>query len=290
MDENGDGDGETFSRTAAVRAACFAAFNQLTESTSVAAALLIVFWVFDFLQLLVLPMSPSLAFPWQGMSSAKPLLMFLLPVALIPGTDYPAVASYSPSGMFLAAMAWTLCTVGVFAWLAASHAELTSYNPRWRVTVLRSLLWFGLNGFTVPIMSSLLGPFGCSTAPGDTWNGGPTCWGGGHMGFAIGAIVCAPLAAGALLGGACLVVSRVPDAKKNLMCLPSTGRVPAAVVAIKIGVTAFFVIVNGMEPTMSAWAHVVVNIIGFCAWGALVAYYLPFHVQWLNKLQCAISR
>ena len=162
--DDGDGSGEGSSSSAhlaALKAACFATLRELAHNSSIAKPLLLLFWVFDFLQILTFPLSPSATMPWGSSPLMRNVHLFLLPIAQIPGTDYPGVADSSPLSLFVAAVVLALVPLALFAWAVYANAGFSNYRPRWRINLLRFLIWFSLHAFYIPITSSLLAPLAC---------------------------------------------------------------------------------------------------------------------------------
>ena len=80
---------------------------------------------------------------------------------------------------------------------------------------------------------------------------GLTCFSGPHLGYLSGSIIVTPLWLAFSFGANLLVHNRVPDAKKNSACISGTGRPLGALMLVRLGLIAFFVLVSGAEPNLS---------------------------------------
>ena len=216
------------------------------------------------------------------------VLPFLLPIALVPSTPnegFPSSISYSPVPLFIAAAAYLVTTIALFCWTVWAHYTGSSYKPQWRITLLRSLVWFGLNGFWIPVATSLVSPFNCAGVKAEWYDSGYECFTGAHMGFIIGAVLLIPAFLLFTGGMTALLINRVADVKKNLLCISATGRPLLLVLAIRT-VLAFFYMLAG--DAMSGYAHAAINMFGGLGMLASYLYFLPYTVQWLNRFNAAL--
>ena len=263
-----------------IKLATYATLRDLTSNSSIAVIVVICAWVFDFTQLLVSgPMSPRTYFPWHLTGMLQAFYNFVLPLVLVPD----GTISHSATALFIAVSVWLGLTLLLFVWSLLGHLGYSSYQPTWRLTLLKGSVLVGLHLLWVPLAGTLLSPFACSS--GDSWLGtGVACYSSTHMGLFIAALIALPLFVTFTAGMTLLMVNRVPNGK-DALCQPTTGRPMLALLLIRLVLIATYV----LGPGFPASAHIAVCTLCGVAWLSVILYALPFHIQTLNRLQCAFA-
>lgn len=154
-----------------------------------------------------------------------------------------------------------------------------------------------IHALFIPIFQSLLSPFTCTT--GELWaNTDVQCFGSTHSLFIALAVILTPLLFILCILFALLNINRFPDPKWNPLSQPH-GHVTTAMVAVKAIlclVYVFGMIGLPIEPIFPGEPYfntvillLCIALLGGIAWLLLYCYFLPYHSQKFNDIQCIFA-
>lgn len=183
---------------------------------------------------------------------------------------------------------WTAVTLLTACWLVIAHMGYSDYSPAWMTLLLRTSARATSTALWVPLVINLLAPFHCSTTAKAVWMGTDVaCWSGVHIAMVISSAILLPALLAWTLLLSLTLIDRVPDysGKKNLLAA-SHGRVDAAMLLLKLFLSAFFVFALD---SINSWGFLLVCLAAGLAWVRLYITYLPYHHPSLNGMQVAAA-
>ncbi len=246
------------------------------EGAGLGRSLFLLLHAVGLLQLLLLPLSPSLYWRAPGAegNAVAGFLSFLEAVAFLPWVGPGGTRGYPPSTMFIFAAAYA----GVATLLFLRLTVAPQAAARMEKQVLRLQLHLALTLGVLPLLANLLSPLSCKKE----WDTGYPCWQGGHLAAAfVGALLaCALLAL--LFLAALMLKNSALDLKAN-PTLQAHGRAQAGALLLRSSLAAFFVLARDITP----WAHALVNVMGASMLLAAQLRYLDYFDQAINRALCA---
>ena len=239
------GEARPTSVLARLRRALFGAVIALSANSSLGRTVFALLHVVGLVQLLVLPLSPSLYWRVRGSegNAVAGFHAFLTAVAVVPWVDPSGqLASYSPEPLFFGAAAYAALTAVLFVRVMLA-SEWGILPGRLELELLRVLLQVGITAGIVPLMANLVSPLYCR----GEWVPGVPCFVGVHlMALILGLLLACTLLA-LLLCAALLLKSPALDLKTN-PTLQAHGRSQAAQLLVRAVLAMFFVLAAGNSP------------------------------------------
>ena len=232
---------------------------------------------FDALQLLGYALYAGRAFPWGAMPIMAPLLRVLALVNM--GSATSSTSWLAPSLLFVS-LAWIAATVAAVCYSARgfSSGDFASVLP---LRFLRATARLTVVAF-VPLASLLLSVYKCSA--GASWGGSDwPCFGAAHAtALALMTLLCPAFL------GLTLVVSSVfleRSLWSDAITARAHGRVGAAMIVLKTGLTLLFAVGSAANPWLLHAATVALGV----GWVALWLRFLPSYAQWVNVTWTALG-
>jgi hypothetical protein len=289
-------------RALKIREAMLSTFEEMLQARSISVTLFYVLHIIGFLQLLILPLSPSPTMPWrlgsvpqnQRVGGGVDIIIlfhsFLLNVTIVPWID-----GFGKLPEFPEFTVWIICAfvstacLALFSWgfIRALNGAEKNRNS-WRVSALSGLTSIVTIALPVPIFANLLGPIACvpsslkNFSSNSSWNV-YKCWTPSHLGiFSFSLILLVSISVFMILA-ALLFQSRSPDAKNHATAV-AHGRVDCIALLIKLILAAVYM--GGFN--LNSWVHGAVNLVGGIVLVGLYIRLLPHFNPKLNQFLVAL--
>jgi hypothetical protein len=275
--------GSSERRMLQLRTAVLAVFEEMgSQHRSISISAFLILHFIGFLQLLILPLSPSPNLPWRhagvqvsGVNNIIVIIQsFLLNVSLVPWVD-----GFRKLPGFPEFTSWLICTliafscIILFIWsLSRSLRGLPKNKNSVRVILLCNITYIATIALPVPIIANLFGPILCiplsDTGQADLlWNT-YKCWSSSHFGIFITSLITLIFASTYFLLATLLFQIRSPDAKNHPTSIVN-GRIDCVAFSVKFILAAIY----ACGFSINSWVHTAVNLIGSFV---LVASYIRF--------------
>ena len=283
-----------------IRNAIIAVFEEMaSQSRTISIPTFIILHFIGFLQLLLLPLSPSPKLPWRtrGLSSGGGVTnvivlfqSFLLNVTLVPWVDgFGKLQDFPEFSVWGICAAISSACILLFSWSFWRALQgLPRIKNSMRVSLLCLVTYISTIALPVPIVANLLGPIVCTpSSPRATantlWNT-YRCWSSSHLGifaFSLASLIAFIVF---LVLATLLFQTRSPDAK-NFPIAVVNGRFDCVSLCVKV----ILAIIYACGFNLSPWVHGSANLIGSIILVAVYIRYLPHLNPRLNMYISALN-
>jgi hypothetical protein len=289
-------------RALKIREAVLSTFEEMLQARSISASLFYILHIIGFLQLILLPLSPSPSMPWRSVAVPQNQRVgggvdiiilfhsFLLNVTIVPWIDgFGKLSEFPEFTMWVICLFVASACLFLFSWgfVRALNGAEKNRNS-WRVSALSGLTSIVTIALPVPIFANLLGPIACvpssakGTASNQTW-ATYKCWTPGHLGiFSVSLILLVSITIFMILASL-LFQSRSPDAKNHATAV-AHGRADCIALLTKIILAAVYMGGYNLNP----WVHGAVNLVGGVVLVGIYIRLLPHFNPKLNQFLVAL--
>jgi hypothetical protein len=285
--------GSNEKRMLQIRNAIISVFEEMgSQSRTISIPMFLILHFIGFLQLLLLPLSPSSKLPWRAEGAGMSNIIIVFQSFLLNATLVPWVDGFGKLSEFPEYTIWGICAffssacLVLFSWSFWRALQgLPRIKNSLRISVLCFVTYISTIALPVPIIANLLGPILCSSlsprANANTlWNT-YRCWSSQHLGiFAFSLISLIAIIIFFVLA-TLLFQTRSPD-PKNFPIAVVNGRFDCIAVCVKVILAIFY----ACGYNLSSWVHGSINVFGS---SILVAVYIRFLPHMNPRLNMYIS-